>query len=154
MRCHIVGSKPVGPALLVHLEVLGYARHHEVPEPEDLGPVTVADPADVVHTVMSDAVSYDSGYTHTEFILTPPGPELVEINPRLGGVLIGESLCRAHDHNIYRAAVDMAPRWRSTVCGCCAPTPANRRCTRSTVHKRQRMAASPTAPTTAARSRS
>jgi biotin carboxylase len=34
------------------------------------------------------ALGYTEGFTHTEFRLTPFGPKLIEVNPRLGGDLI------------------------------------------------------------------
>ncbi|MFI1767650.1 ATP-grasp domain-containing protein [Streptomyces sp. NPDC020800] len=58
------------------------------------------------------AVGYTEGFAHTEFILTDQGFEVVEINPRLGGGLVGEGLCRALDVNAYAAFVDLALRRR------------------------------------------
>jgi hypothetical protein len=43
-----------------------------------------------------------------EFILTAQGPELVEINRRIGGALVAEALCRALQVNVYEALVDLA----------------------------------------------
>ncbi|MEV7192139.1 ATP-grasp domain-containing protein [Streptomyces sp. NPDC093510] len=54
------------------------------------------------------AAGHDNGFAHVEFVLTADGPELVEINSRIGGALVGESLCRALDTNVYDAMVDMA----------------------------------------------
>ncbi|MER7110097.1 ATP-grasp domain-containing protein [Streptomyces sp. NPDC000229] len=48
------------------------------------------------------------GFSHTEFIVTDDGFEIVEINPRMGGGLIGELLCGAFDADIHAAFVDMA----------------------------------------------
>ncbi|MFI5528774.1 ATP-grasp domain-containing protein [Kitasatospora sp. NPDC051853] len=48
------------------------------------------------------------GFGHTEFILTADGPEVVEVNPRLGGGRLGELICQALDTNIYEAFLDMA----------------------------------------------
>jgi predicted ATP-grasp superfamily ATP-dependent carboligase len=62
-----------------------------------------------------DAVGYGTGLTHTEFVLTGEGPEVVEVNPRLGGVTIGEALCRAFDLNVYDALVDLALGDRPTL---------------------------------------
>jgi len=53
-------------------------------------------------------VDYDRGFAHTEIVVTKDGYEVIEINPRLGGALVGESLCRALDTNIYTAYIDMA----------------------------------------------
>lgn len=54
------------------------------------------------------AVEYTDGFAHSEFIMTNQGFELVEINPRLGGALLGESLCRAYEINIYEAFIQMS----------------------------------------------
>ncbi|MFJ2829452.1 ATP-grasp domain-containing protein [Streptomyces sp. NPDC087263] len=51
---------------------------------------------------------HDSGFAHVEFVLTTEGPELVEINRRIGGALVGEALCRALGTNVYDAMVDTA----------------------------------------------
>ncbi|MEW2391681.1 ATP-grasp domain-containing protein [Streptomyces venezuelae] len=54
------------------------------------------------------AAGHDSGFAHVEFVLTAEGPELVEINRRIGGALVGEALCRALGTNVYDAMVDTA----------------------------------------------
>jgi hypothetical protein len=41
-----------------------------------------------------DAVGHSRGFAHVEFALTAHGPELVEVNARIGG-LVGEAMCRA-----------------------------------------------------------
>ncbi|MFI1486965.1 argininosuccinate lyase [Streptomyces sp. NPDC020747] len=51
---------------------------------------------------------HDTGFAHVEFVLTSEGPELVEINRRIGGALVGEALCRALGTNVYEAMVDTA----------------------------------------------
>lgn len=48
------------------------------------------------------------GFAHVEFVLTTAGPELVEINARIGGCLAGEAMCRSLDTNVYRAMIEMA----------------------------------------------
>ncbi|TDD39567.1 ATP-grasp domain-containing protein [Saccharopolyspora elongata] len=48
------------------------------------------------------------GFAHVEFVLTAEGPELVEINGRIGGAMVGEALCRSLGTNVYEAMVDMA----------------------------------------------
>ncbi|WP_347901162.1 ATP-grasp domain-containing protein [Pseudomonas purpurea] len=53
-------------------------------------------------------VGYTNGFAHTEFFITETGFEVVEINPRLGGVQIGEALCRVYDYNLYEAFIEMA----------------------------------------------
>ncbi|MFD7511636.1 ATP-grasp domain-containing protein [Streptomyces sp. NPDC059853] len=54
------------------------------------------------------AVGHDAGFAHTEFVATTEGPELVEINRRIGGALVGEALCRRLGINVYAAEIDLA----------------------------------------------
>ncbi|MFE7133028.1 ATP-grasp domain-containing protein [Streptomyces sp. NPDC057638] len=51
------------------------------------------------------AAGHDQGFAHVEFVLTAEGPELVEINRRLGGALVAEALCRNLRANVYEAMV-------------------------------------------------
>ncbi|WP_340557099.1 ATP-grasp domain-containing protein [Streptomyces sp. GSL17-111] len=55
-----------------------------------------------------DTVGYTDRFAHVEFVLTADGPEVVEINPRIGGALVGEGLCRALGVNVYEAMVETA----------------------------------------------
>ncbi|MGX2993235.1 ATP-grasp domain-containing protein [Streptomyces sp. JNUCC 64] len=54
------------------------------------------------------AVGYTDRFAHVEFALTATGPEVVEINPRIGGALVGEGLCRSLGVNVYEAMVQTA----------------------------------------------
>jgi hypothetical protein len=54
------------------------------------------------------AAGHVRGFAHVEFVRTVDGPELVEINARLGGCLAGEALCRSLGTNVYRAMIDVA----------------------------------------------
>ncbi len=54
------------------------------------------------------AAGHERGFAHVEFILTTDGPELVEINRRIGGALVGEVLCRTLRTNVYTAMTDEA----------------------------------------------
>ncbi|MBH1937699.1 ATP-grasp domain-containing protein [Streptomyces sp. AV19] len=54
------------------------------------------------------AIGYTDRFAHVEFALTTAGPEVVEINPRIGGALVGEGLCRALGVNVYEAMVEAA----------------------------------------------
>lgn len=67
----------------------------------------VAEISEWVSSVLSE-VGYSRGFSHTEFILTENGPEVVEINPRIGGALVGEAMNRTYGINVYEAFVDMA----------------------------------------------
>ncbi|WP_447002110.1 ATP-grasp domain-containing protein [Saccharothrix isguenensis] len=55
-----------------------------------------------------EAAGHERGFAHTEFVLTTRGPEVVEINARIGGALVGEALCRALGGNAYDAMVQIA----------------------------------------------
>ncbi|GAB2629213.1 ATP-grasp domain-containing protein [Streptomyces capparidis] len=65
---------------------------------------------------------HDSGFAHVEFVLTAHGPELVEINRRIGGALVGEALCRALGTNVYEAVIDTALGRRPALLDAPAPT--------------------------------
>lgn len=54
------------------------------------------------------AIGYTDRFAHVEFALTTTGPEIVEVNPRIGGALVGEGLCRALGVNVYEAMVEAA----------------------------------------------
>ncbi|WP_329384493.1 ATP-grasp domain-containing protein [Streptomyces sp. NBC_01716] len=53
------------------------------------------------------ATGHDQGFAHVEFVLTRRGPELVEINRRIGGALVAEAMCRALEVDVYEALVDV-----------------------------------------------
>lgn len=50
---------------------------------------------------------HEQGFAHVEFVLTGRGPELVEINRRIGGALVAEAMCRTLEVNVYEALVDV-----------------------------------------------
>ncbi|MGW8991571.1 ATP-grasp domain-containing protein [Streptomyces zhihengii] len=54
------------------------------------------------------AVGYTDRFAHLEFALTSDGPEVIEINPRIGGALVGEGMCRALGYNVYEAMAETA----------------------------------------------
>ncbi|MFG2343515.1 ATP-grasp domain-containing protein [Streptomyces phaeochromogenes] len=97
--------------------LLGVLSRQMSPEPsvrEEAAafPVAFPDPElgllqDWVGRVLTTA-GHDTGFAHVEFVLTAEGPELVEINRRIGGALVGEALCRALGTNVYEAMVDTA----------------------------------------------
>lgn len=86
---------------------LPHFREEGVSFPVLFPPAKAADLRTWISRVL-DAVSYTSGFAHTEFIMTDDGFEVVEINPRLGGGLIGETMCEALDINVYDAFLDLA----------------------------------------------
>ncbi|MEU0371510.1 ATP-grasp domain-containing protein [Streptomyces sp. NPDC006283] len=53
------------------------------------------------------AAGHDGGFAHVEFILTAQGPQLVEINRRIGGALVGEALCHVLRTDVYGALIDV-----------------------------------------------
>ncbi|QFZ21128.1 ATP-grasp domain-containing protein [Saccharothrix syringae] len=55
-----------------------------------------------------EAAGHERGFAHTEFVLTADGPEVVEVNARIGGALVGEALCRALGTNVYTSMVQVA----------------------------------------------
>ena len=55
-----------------------------------------------------DAVGFDFGPAHTEVRLTPAGPVVVEINPRLAGGMIPELVAHALGINLVAAVLDHA----------------------------------------------
>lgn len=54
------------------------------------------------------AIGYTDRFAHVEFVLTADGPEVVEVNPRIGGALVGEAMCRALGVNVYEAMIETA----------------------------------------------
>jgi len=97
--------------------LLGVSSRQLSPEParrEEAAAFPVAFPPNEV-TELHDWISkvltaagHTQGFAHTELILTADGPEVVEINQRIGGALIGEALCRSLRTNVYTAMIDMA----------------------------------------------
>ncbi len=53
-------------------------------------------------------LGYTDRFAHIEIAMTTHGPQLIEVNPRIGGALVGESMCRALGVNVYAALVDLA----------------------------------------------
>lgn len=111
--------------------LLGVLSRQLSPEPavrEEAAAFPIALPApehrriqDWVGRVLTTA-GHDSGFAHVEFVLTTQGPELVEINRRIGGALVGEALCRALNTNVYDAIVDVALGRRPALLDGSAPT--------------------------------
>jgi biotin carboxylase len=48
-----------------------------------------------------DAVNFEYGFSHTEFMLEKGEPILIEINPRIGGLCIGVMMSEALGINVY-----------------------------------------------------
>ncbi|SCL15465.1 ATP-grasp domain-containing protein [Micromonospora inyonensis] len=100
-RTRLLGvlSRQVSREPLVREEASAYPV--ALPEPD------LAALAEWVASVLA-AVGYEQGFAHVEFVLTSDGPELIEINGRIGGALVGEALCRRLDANVYEGLVRMA----------------------------------------------
>lgn len=97
--------------------LLGVASRQLSPEParrEEAAAFPVAFPAVELVNLETwigdvlDVAGHAQGFAHTEFILTVDGPEVVEINQRIGGAMIGEALCRSLGVNVYDAMIAMA----------------------------------------------
>jgi biotin carboxylase len=97
--------------------LLGVTSRHLSPQPrvrEEAAAFPVAMPdADLadLRRWLDDvlaAAGHRNGFAHVEYVHTLDGPELVEINPRIGGALVGEALCRSLTTNVYTAMVDLA----------------------------------------------
>ncbi|WP_285779129.1 hypothetical protein [Microtetraspora sp. NBRC 13810] len=101
--------------------LLGVAVHLHTPEPvrrEEAVAFPVAFPQAELNSLETwigevlGAAGFSSGLAHTEFAHTPDGPEVVEINGRIAGAVIGEMMCRALRVNVYTAVIDAAlGRW-------------------------------------------
>lgn len=97
--------------------LLGILSRQLSPEPmrrEEAAAFPVAFPA-AEHAELAEwigrvlkAAGHERGFAHTEFVLTADGPEVVEINARIGGAMLGEALCRSLDTNVYTAMISMA----------------------------------------------
>jgi biotin carboxylase len=67
-----------------------------------------------------ETIRYDFGPCHTELVLTPRGPYLVEINPRLAGGVVPQLIYQATGVEPIRETIrmfvgekpDLTPKWR------------------------------------------
>ena len=100
-----------------HTRLLGVLSRQMSPEPrvrEEASAFPVAHPAAELDDLATwvarvlDVAGHDQGFAHVEYVLTADGPELVEINRRIGGALVGEALCRSLGVNVYDALVATA----------------------------------------------
>ncbi len=100
-----------------HTRLLGVLSRQLSPEPrvrEEASAFPVAHPAAELDDLATwvarvlDVAGHDQGFAHVEYVLTADGPELVEINRRIGGALVGEALCRSLGVNVYDALVATA----------------------------------------------
>ncbi|MFE7813992.1 ATP-grasp domain-containing protein [Streptomyces sp. NPDC057433] len=97
--------------------LLGVASRLMSPEPhfrEEITAFPVALPEDLRASLegwlgeVLASLGYTDRFAHVEFVLTADGPEVVEVNPRIGGALVGEGMCRALGVNVYEAMVETA----------------------------------------------
>ncbi|MFJ6786915.1 ATP-grasp domain-containing protein [Streptomyces angustmyceticus] len=86
-------------------------REEALAFPVALPPAVAADAEQWIEQVLK-CVEYTEGFAHTEFILTDDGFEVVEINPRLGGGLVGEEISQTLDINLYATFLDLVLRRR------------------------------------------
>lgn len=59
-------------------------------------------------TDLLQAMGVNCGATHTELILTADGPAIVEVNPRLGGGMIGPMISESYGFDIYEQLIRIA----------------------------------------------
>ncbi len=71
-------------------------------------PAQTAEAAQELVISALEAVGFEHGISHTEIKLTPHGPRIVEINPRLGGNYIAELVQRVTGIDLLAAQVDLA----------------------------------------------
>ncbi|SCF22274.1 Biotin carboxylase [Micromonospora haikouensis] len=97
--------------------MLGMSSRLMSPQPwfrEDVTAFPVALPPDEFRAIedwLGDVLAvlgYTDRFAHVELAMTADGPRLIEVNPRIGGALVGESMCRALDVNVYGGLVDLA----------------------------------------------
>ncbi|MFF3290944.1 ATP-grasp domain-containing protein [Streptomyces sp. NPDC003023] len=99
------------------MRILGINSRSLSPEPyfrEDALSFPVSFPEDQakelqdwLSSILASA-GYSEGFTHTEFIVTSEGLEIVEVNPRLGGGMIGECIRQSLDVDVHGAFIDLA----------------------------------------------
>lgn len=97
--------------------LLGLSSRLMSPQPwfrEDVTAFPVVLPPDELSAIerwlgeVLTALGYTDRFAHIELAMTVDGPELIEVNPRIGGALVGESMCRALGVNVYSGLVDLA----------------------------------------------
>ncbi|OWV09476.1 ATP-grasp domain-containing protein [Micromonospora sp. HM134] len=97
--------------------MLGMSSRLMSPQPwfrEDVTAFPVALPPDEFRAIedwLGDVLAvlgYTDRFAHVELAMTADGPRLIEVNPRIGGALVGESMCRALDVNVYGGMIDLA----------------------------------------------
>lgn len=97
--------------------ILGYSNR-ELTEFPDFNELGLTFPADIpskwkekAHNYIesvSKAVGLRNGFAHIEFILTADGPQVVEVNPRMGGIGLGRMLSLAVRDNVFKIAVALS----------------------------------------------
>ncbi len=75
--------------------------------PAQLDPAVAEAVTDLVRGALA-AVGHDHGISHTEVKITPAGPRIVEINPRLGGNFIAELVQRVTGIDLLEATLQLA----------------------------------------------
>ncbi|MFC4589895.1 ATP-grasp domain-containing protein [Sphaerisporangium corydalis] len=100
-----------------HTRLLGLSSRLMSPQPlfrEDVTAFPVALPPGEFREIeewlgaVLTVLGYTDRFAHIELAMTVDGPQLIEVNPRIGGALVGESMCRALGVNVYTGLVDLA----------------------------------------------
>ncbi|MDC3412993.1 ATP-grasp domain-containing protein [Aquibacillus sp. 3ASR75-11] len=61
-----------------------------------------------IHSKVVKELNINVGPTHTEFLIAKDGIYLVEVNPRLGGGLLGKMISDSLDYDIYKEIVNIS----------------------------------------------
>jgi L-amino acid ligase C-terminal domain 2/ATP-grasp domain len=97
--------------------LLGMSSRLMSPQPrfrEEVTAFPVALPPGELHSIerwvdeVLAVLGYTDRFAHVEVAMTVDGPQLIEVNARIGGALVGESMCRALGVNVYAGLVDLA----------------------------------------------
>lgn len=97
--------------------ILGYSNRDltDFPDFNELGltfpsdiPTTWKETTDSYIRDVAKAVGLTHGFAHIEFILTNEGPQVVEVNPRMGGIGLGRMLSLALKDNVFKTAIALS----------------------------------------------
>ncbi|VVE58906.1 Dapdiamide A synthase [Pandoraea horticolens] len=97
-----------------NVAILGYSNR-ELTDFPDFNELGLTFPSDIASAwkektetyieSITKAVGLSNGFAHIEFILTTDGPQVVEVNPRMGGIGLGRMLSLALGDNVFKVAI-------------------------------------------------